>query len=78
MDIRRQSSSLGLRVMGGIDHPLHVFRQGDKPGIFILQILEESAASKVGKLWPGDRILQVRLSYIAEQVKSNFAQVCLP
>ena len=45
--------------MGGVDRPQHVFRQGDKPGIFILQILKESAADKVGKLRAGDRILQV-------------------
>lgn len=45
--------------MGGIDRPQHVFRQGDKSGVFILHILEESAAAKVGRLKPGDRILQV-------------------
>ena len=45
--------------MGGIDRPQHVFRQGDKPGVFILQIVNESAADKVGKLRAGDRILQV-------------------
>lgn len=59
MDVHRQNALLGLRIMGGVDHPQHVFRQGDKPGIFILQLLEESAAAKVRKLKPGDRILQV-------------------
>lgn len=45
--------------MGGMDRPQHVFRQGDKSGVFILQILEEGAAAKVGKLRAGDRIIQV-------------------
>ena len=45
--------------MGGTDRPQHVFRQGDKPGVFILKILEEGAAAKVGKLRTGDRILKV-------------------
>ena len=61
--------------MGGIDRPQHVFRQGDKPGIFILQILEGSAAAKVGRLRPGDRILRVCLYYIS--VESEFtASLC--
>ena len=55
----RENALLGLRIMGGVDRPQHVFRQGDKPGVFILQILEGSAAARVGKLRPGDRILQV-------------------
>lgn len=50
--------------MGGADHPHHVFRQGDKPGVFILQILEGSAAAKVDKLKAGDRILQVFFNII--------------
>ena len=59
VDFQRQNTLLGLRVMGGVDRPQHVFRQGDKPGVFILQILEDSAAAKVGRLRAGDRILQV-------------------
>ena len=27
-----------MRIMGGADRPHHVFRQGDKPGIFILMV----------------------------------------
>ena len=45
--------------MGGINHPQHVFRQGDKPGIFILQMMKESAVAKIGRLRQGDRIIQV-------------------
>lgn len=63
VEVHRLNASLGIRVMGGVDHPQHVFRQGDKPGVFILQILERSAAFKVGKLQLGDRILQVRVGF---------------
>ncbi len=59
VELHRKNALLGLRVMGGIDRPQHVFRQGDKPGVFILQILEDSVAAKVGRLKAGDRILQV-------------------
>lgn len=52
---------LGLRIMGGSDRLWHVFRQGDKPGIFILRIMEGSAAAQNGKLKQGDRILKVVL-----------------
>lgn len=45
--------------MGGIDRPQHVFRQGDKPGILVLQVMEGGAAARVGRLKVGDRILQV-------------------
>jgi len=50
--------------MGGMDRRHHVFRQGDAPGIFILQVLDKMAASKAGKLRTGDRIIQVCLRYI--------------
>ena len=50
---------LGLRVMGGADRPKHIFRQGDRPGIFILEILPDGAAALCGKLKSGDRILKV-------------------
>lgn len=62
VNICRLNALLGLRVMGGVDRPQHVFRQGDKSGVFILHILEGSPASKVGKLRAGDRILQVGMS----------------
>ena len=47
--------------MGGMDRRRHVFRQGDAPGVFILQVLDKMAASKTGKLRTGDRIIQVCL-----------------
>jgi len=52
---------LGIKIMGGIDRPRHVFRQGDKPGIFILKIEAGGAASKCGRLRVGDRIITVSL-----------------
>ncbi|CAI8048202.1 Protein scribble homolog [Geodia barretti] len=45
--------------MGGNERPFHVFRQGDKPGIFILMVTPDGAAAKTGKLRTGDRILKV-------------------
>ncbi len=45
--------------MGGMDRPHHVFSQGDKPGVFILCVVEDGAAARAGKLKAGDRILQV-------------------
>ena len=46
--------------MGGKDRPWQVFRQGDKPGVFILKVLEGSGAARSERLKPGDRILKVR------------------
>lgn len=59
VEINRSDRLLGLRIMGGADRPGHVFRQGDKPGIFILMVTPDGAAYAVGKLKPGDRILRV-------------------
>ena len=39
MEIHKNDCHLGLRIMGGADRPGHVFRQGDKPGIFILMVI---------------------------------------
>lgn len=50
--------SLGFRVMGGVDRPSHVFRIGDKPGLFVLKILPNGAAWN-SALRVGDRILAV-------------------
>ena len=47
--------------MGGADRPKHIFRQGDRPGMFILEVLPEGAAALTGKLRSGDRILKVGL-----------------
>lgn len=59
VEIYRNDRLLGLRIMGGADRAGHVFRQGDKPGIFILMVTPDGAAYAVGKLKPGDRILRV-------------------
>ena len=45
--------------MGGADRPKHIFRQGDRPGIFILEVLPDGAAALCGKFKSGDRILKV-------------------
>ena len=45
VEICRDNESLGLRIMGGSERPHHVFRQGDKPGIFILMVSDVSASS---------------------------------
>ena len=42
VEICRDNESLGLRIMGGSERPHHVFRQGDKPGIFILMVSDVS------------------------------------
>ena len=57
--IERANTILGVRIMGGTDRPNHIFRQGDKPGIFVLHLLAEGAAAKCGSLRAGDRILTV-------------------
>jgi hypothetical protein len=59
VEICRNNESLGLRIMGGSERPHHVFRQGDKPGIFILMVTANGAAAKSGRLRTGDRILKV-------------------
>lgn len=58
-EIHRANTILGVRIMGGADRRNHVFRQGDKPGIFVLHLLPEGAAMKCGSLRVGDRILSV-------------------
>ncbi|XP_062503600.1 kelch-like protein 10 [Corticium candelabrum] len=50
--------SLGFRVMGGVDRPSHVFRIGDKPGLFVLKIIPAGAAWN-SSLRVGDRVLAV-------------------
>ena len=59
VEVYRENTVLGLRVMGGADRPKHIFRQGDRPGIFILEVLSDGAAALCGKLKSGDRILKV-------------------
>ena len=38
VDLVKGEASLGVGIMGGSDRPTHVFRQGDKPGIFIREV----------------------------------------
>lgn len=59
VEVNVDDVALGIRIMGGVDRPKHVFRQGDKPGIFILQVLCDGAADKCGRLRSGDRLLRV-------------------
>lgn len=38
VELYKSNCSLGVAVMGGSDRPQHIFRQGDKPGIFIRDV----------------------------------------
>lgn len=38
LEIVRNGSALGLDIMGGSDRPTHIFRPGDKPGLFVLAV----------------------------------------
>ena len=38
LEIVRNGSTLGLDIMGGSDRPTHIFRPGDKPGLFVLAV----------------------------------------
>ena len=38
VEITRGAESIGLGIMGGSDRPTHVFRQGDKPGVFVREV----------------------------------------
>ena len=38
VEITRDGNPLGLDIMGGSDRPTHIFRQGDKPGLFVLAV----------------------------------------
>ncbi len=58
--IETDGRPLGVLVMGGADRPNAVFRQGDKPGVFVAEIRSDGAANKLGgRLRVGDRILTV-------------------
>ncbi len=57
--IETGGKSLGMLVMGGVDRPNAVFRRGDKPGVFVVQIQKDGAAKKCERLRVGDRILTV-------------------
>lgn len=38
VEMTRNGNPLGLDIMGGSDRPTHIFRQGDKPGLFVLAV----------------------------------------
>ncbi|XP_065833113.1 uncharacterized protein [Oscarella lobularis] len=56
--LKKDGRALGLRIMGGVDRPSHVFRWGTKPGIFILKIVPGGVAWE-SSLRVGDRLLAV-------------------
>jgi C-terminal processing protease CtpA/Prc len=55
---RDENHSLGLSIVGGIDHCSHPFGVNN-PGIFVSKIASNSPAALCGKLRIGDRILSV-------------------
>uniref|UniRef100_A0AC34GGZ4 PDZ domain-containing protein n=1 Tax=Panagrolaimus sp. ES5 TaxID=591445 RepID=A0AC34GGZ4_9BILA len=55
---RDENHSLGLSIVGGIDHCSHPFGVNN-PGIFVSKIATNSPAALCGKLRIGDRILSV-------------------
>lgn len=56
--IRDENNSLGLSIVGGIDHCSHPFGVNN-PGVFISKIAPSSPAANSGLLRIGDRILSV-------------------
>ncbi|CAD5228078.1 unnamed protein product [Bursaphelenchus okinawaensis] len=55
---RDNNNSLGLSIVGGVDHCSHPFGI-DRPGVFISKISRNSQASQIPRLRVGDRILSV-------------------
>ncbi|CAD5235472.1 unnamed protein product [Bursaphelenchus xylophilus] len=55
---RDVNNSLGLSIVGGVDHCSHPFGI-DRPGVFISKISRNSAAAQTQRLRVGDRILSV-------------------
>ncbi|CAK5124964.1 unnamed protein product [Meloidogyne enterolobii] len=53
------ANSLGLSIVGGVDHCSHPFGSSLKPGVFISKITQRSPAAICGNLRIGDRILKV-------------------
>lgn len=53
-------SGLGFNIRGGTDN-MHV---GKDSGIFVTTVKPNGAASKDGRLQPGDKILEVRYLYV--------------
>ncbi|KAI6243907.1 hypothetical protein M3Y99_00057800 [Aphelenchoides fujianensis] len=63
--MRDSKNSLGLSIVGGIDHCSHPFGI-DRPGVFVSKISANSPASRSKKLRVGDRILTVNGRNVAQ------------
>uniref|UniRef100_A0A183CTH3 PDZ domain-containing protein n=1 Tax=Globodera pallida TaxID=36090 RepID=A0A183CTH3_GLOPA len=57
--VRDARNSLGLSIVGGIDHCSHPFGTPAHPGVFISRIAPNSSAHLTQRLRVGDRILKV-------------------
>jgi protein scribble len=57
--VRDSKNSLGLSIVGGIDHCSHPFGSAAHPGVFISKITTNSPAEMSRRLRIGDRILKV-------------------
>uniref|UniRef100_A0A914HPY6 PDZ domain-containing protein n=1 Tax=Globodera rostochiensis TaxID=31243 RepID=A0A914HPY6_GLORO len=57
--VRDSRNSLGLSIVGGIDHCSHPFGTPALPGVFISRIAPNSSAHVTRRLRVGDRILKV-------------------
>lgn len=73
--MRDENNSLGLSIVGGIDHCSHPFGVNN-PGVFISKIAPNSPASNSGLLRIGDRILTVNKE-VVEKARHNDAVTAL-
>ncbi|KAI6205663.1 hypothetical protein M3Y94_00817900 [Aphelenchoides besseyi] len=62
---RDQKNSLGISIVGGVDHCSHPFGI-DRPGVFVSKISANSPAFRSKKLRVGDRILTVNGRNVAK------------
>lgn len=69
--IRDANNSIGLSIVGGIDHCSHPFGR-ENPGVFISKISPNSPAALSRRLRIGDRILRVNRIDV-ERAKHNDA-----
>lgn len=67
IEIRKGKLGLGLRVVGGSDTVLKA--------IIVYEIYRNGAAAKDGRLWPGDKILEVNDQDLREATHSRAVQV---
>ncbi|KAE9550973.1 hypothetical protein FO519_005810 [Halicephalobus sp. NKZ332] len=73
--MRDENNSLGLSIVGGIDHCSHPFGVNN-PGVFISKIAANSPAANSGLLRIGDRILSVNKE-VVEKARHNDAVTAL-